>query len=175
MWRSAAGYQLTPPAAAAPQACPAKHSPLCSANLLQMASLLTRVHLDDPPFRRVPGCNSADMRGQAVATVALELAALLKQAKIVVVDCTERRYWVEELSYAMLAGALVISDGPAENLRWAASPPAPRCCLTRCRTGRCRRVSVGRVGRARRYLHLGRGQPPCVLLYFRRCCRHAPS
>lgn len=50
-------------------------------------------------------------------TMALELSTLLKQSKIVVVDCTPRRYWVEELTYALLAGALVLSDGPAENLR----------------------------------------------------------
>eukprot|EP01051_Picozoa_sp_SAG22_P009061 SAG22_NODE_728_length_7596_cov_342.279178_1_plen_973_part_00 len=46
-----------------------------------------------------------------------ELVALLQVSKIVITDTTARRYWVPELSHALMAGALVISDLPGENKR----------------------------------------------------------
>jgi len=46
-----------------------------------------------------------------------ELRAVLGRTKLVLTDTTTRRYWTPELSYAMAAGALVLSDAPNENRR----------------------------------------------------------
>ncbi len=46
-----------------------------------------------------------------------ELSAMLARSKLVLTDSTPRRYWTPELSYAMAAGAVVLSDAPSENRR----------------------------------------------------------
>ena len=46
-----------------------------------------------------------------------ELSAMLERSKLVLTDSTPRRYWTPELSYAMAAGAVVVSDAPSENRR----------------------------------------------------------
>lgn len=46
-----------------------------------------------------------------------ELSAMLARSKLVLSDSTPRRYWTPELSYAMAAGAVVVSDAPSENRR----------------------------------------------------------
>jgi hypothetical protein len=37
--------------------------------------------------------------------------------KLVVTDSTTRRYWTEEMTQSLLAGALLVSDAPSENRR----------------------------------------------------------
>eukprot|EP01043_Picozoa_sp_COSAG02_P033810 COSAG02_NODE_2327_length_9127_cov_2.645990_1_plen_905_part_00 len=46
-----------------------------------------------------------------------ELSAMLARSKLVLTDSTSRRYWTPEVSYAMAAGAVVVSDAPSENRR----------------------------------------------------------
>ena len=51
------------------------------------------------------------------ATAIDELHAVLHRTKLVLTDTTDRHYWTPELSYAMAAGAVVVSNTPRENSR----------------------------------------------------------
>jgi hypothetical protein len=67
------------------------------------------------PSELPPG--PAPANGAAATAAWDELRAMLARAKVVLTDSTPRRYWTPEMSYALAAGATIISDAPNENRR----------------------------------------------------------